>query len=335
MKIPPILYGLSLIFLYFSSFPVFAKAPDSAKIVFVSNRDGNREIYIMDPDGGRQRNLTRHGAEDLYPVWSPTGENILFVSDRHRGRPDLYLMDADGSHVRRVFREGAHREKPTWAPDGRRIAYVSYRTHTLDIATIDGDLVETVAPIGGLLKSGDPAWSPDGTEIAFNWAVRGKIRIFNLHTRRLETFSVNQKFVMFYPAWSPDGSQLAFSGVKWPKNHVGPLEVGLKATIYIADRHSNEFKKVIGGVNRAARRPVWAPRGDALLYDRNINLGAPFRFDFDDGRQIFKIALGSHYSEQLTHDGSNYMADWFDPTALRVSPQSHLLTTTWAEMKGK
>ena len=74
--------------------PLFAKAPTTPKIVFTSSRaDGNvRDIYIMDTDGHNQVNLTDHHADDLEPVWSPTGEHILFVSDR-AGVPDLYLME--------------------------------------------------------------------------------------------------------------------------------------------------------------------------------------------------------------------------------------------------
>ena len=85
------------------------------------------------------------------------------------------------------------------------------------------------------------------------------------------------------------------------------------------------LEKVIRGINLEANSPVWSPQVDALLYHRKI-----IRQAFNDGKQIFKITLGFHFSEQLTHDGSNYMADWFDPAAMPVSPQPHLLTTTWA-----
>ena len=61
---------------------VFAKAPTTPKILFTSRRDGNYEIYMMNPDGSEQVNLTQHPAIDLQAAWSPTGEQILFVSDR-------------------------------------------------------------------------------------------------------------------------------------------------------------------------------------------------------------------------------------------------------------
>ena len=122
MKRKSIFFVFSLLILCTEVFGVLAKAPDTAKIAFVSNRDGNREIYIMNPDGTEKVRLTQNFSVDLYPTWSPNGEEILFVSDRDGSR-DLYLMDADGSNVRRALKKSARREHPTWSPDGKRIAY--------------------------------------------------------------------------------------------------------------------------------------------------------------------------------------------------------------------
>ena len=71
----------------------------------------------MNPDGSEQVNLTQHRAADLDAVWSSSGEQILFVSDRE-GVRDLYLMDPDSRKVQRVFKKDAYRDDPTWSPDG-------------------------------------------------------------------------------------------------------------------------------------------------------------------------------------------------------------------------
>ena len=79
----------------------------------------------MNVDGSGQVNLTQNRADDFQAVWSPTGEQILFVSDRVGGTDDLYLMNPDGSDVQRVFKRKSrvNRSKPAWSPDGKQIAY--------------------------------------------------------------------------------------------------------------------------------------------------------------------------------------------------------------------
>ena len=83
----------------------------------------------MDTNGHNETNLTEHPADDIRPTWSPTGERILFVSNRG-GRHDLYFMDPDGSDIQRVFEEKSHRVAPIWSPDGKTDCLRTQRTST-------------------------------------------------------------------------------------------------------------------------------------------------------------------------------------------------------------
>ena len=133
---------------------ICSKVPITAKIVFTTSRDGNREIYMMNPDGSDQVRLTNHRADDAIPTWSPTGEHILFASDRDRFTlsRDLYLMDPDGKNVRRVFGKSEDRSSATWSPDGKQIAYTRRELNGsyIYIGTIDGKKEERVAIGGGM-----------------------------------------------------------------------------------------------------------------------------------------------------------------------------------------
>ena len=316
---------------------LFAKVPTTPKILFISARDGNREVYTMNLDGSEQVNLTQHPADDQQAVWSPTGGQILFVSDRGGAR-DLYLMDADGKNVRRVFKFKIEdwRINPTWSPDGKQFAYerVNPENFIFHIyMTILGKQEKEL-----LVRGAYPAWSPDGTEIAC--VVGGRITLINIRTRAQKRLLPKKAmFWQNHPSWSVAGDKLAFS---WnqnplPLNHkLGvdrvPREWTKKETIYIANRDGTGLKQLVDEAGPYAQYPALSPDGDEVLYTQEIN-----------GRfQIFKVDVNSGVRMQLTHvvglslRQANTSGDWFDPAfALPVSPHPQLLTTTWAEMKRK
>ena len=323
---------LSLMLLCASVCSVFAKAPTTPKILFTSTRDGNREVYSMNPDGSEQVRLTQHPAEDLEAVWSPTGEQILFVSDRD-GVRDLYLMDADGANVRRVFKKETYRESPTWSPDGKQIAYVHINwnllTFIIHIVTLGEQEEELLADGVG------PVWSPDGTEIACS--VGGQVIFINVRTRKQKRL-LPRKAMNWQrqPSWSAVGDKLAFA---WNKNPLPPdLLPGEgvpnewldKQAIYIVNRDGTDLQELVDEAGPYAQYPALSPDGEDVLYTQEIN-----------GRfQIFKVNVNSGIQTQLTHivglslRQANSGGDWFDPAyALPVSPQPELLTTTWGELK--
>ncbi len=93
-----------------------AWSPDGRKIVFVSDRDGNGEIYVMNADGSEQRRLTRDPGNDSSPAWSPDGQMIAFERDLPSGG-ELHVMNADGSRDRSLTRNGVRFVIPyAWSP---------------------------------------------------------------------------------------------------------------------------------------------------------------------------------------------------------------------------
>ena len=297
---------------------VSAKPLTTEKIIFSSDRDGNSQIYMMNPGGSQQVRLTDHPAPNFQPVCSPTGEEILFVSTR-TGNHDLYIMRADGKGERPVFpEEPAFRKNPVWSPDGKKFAYAQIdfdaKRTTIYTAKTDGTLINRIVEIENT-GIGEPVWSPDGTEIAFVvlgeifWSSH-QIRFINLETNKQETFLPDHFPRMSQPAWSLVHNKIAFT---WHNREIAQ-------SIFIANRDGSELQPIVDVLSVS---PAWSPSGNELLYTEIIG----------NKTQIFKINVITREITQLTHDGSNYSDDWFDPLALPVSPQSHLLTSTWGGIK--
>ena len=328
-----VLFSFNLLILHVDVFPVFAKAPTTAKILFTSARDGNREVYIMNPNGSEQVRLTDHPGNDLNAVWSPTGEQILFVSDRD-GNRDLYLMDPDGSNIRRVFkkelkRPNTRRDGPTWSPDGKQIAYM-YTNWDKDIDIIRitnlGEQEESF-----LANGLSPAWSPDGAEIAYSPLEDGKITLINVRTGVQKRILPRKELGgQLMPSWSASSGKLTFA---WNNNPLPPdlkQEDGLpegwadKRTIYIVNRDGTGLQQLVEEGGPMAQYPELSPNGEEVLYTQEIK----------ERDQIFKVDVRSGVRTQLTHISWNSGGAWFDPSyALPVSPRPELLTTLWGKVK--
>jgi len=91
----------------------FSWSPDGKNIMFVSDKDGNPEIYIMDSTGGNIVRLTNNDVRDDQPVWSPDGKQIAFVSYLD-GDAEIFVMKSDGSDQRRITNNDFHDSDPAW-----------------------------------------------------------------------------------------------------------------------------------------------------------------------------------------------------------------------------
>jgi WD40 repeat protein len=95
-----------------------------SKIAFHSDRDGNREIYVMDADGSNQTRLTNAAGDDAWASWSPDGTKIVFQSNRD-GNFEIYMMNSNGSNKLNLTNHPADDQFPSWSPDGSKIAFSS------------------------------------------------------------------------------------------------------------------------------------------------------------------------------------------------------------------
>ncbi len=145
----------------------FATFPgENGKIAFTTLRDGNYEIYVMNPDGSEQINISRDRSLDRDPDWSSDGGMIAFASDRPNSvgfGTKIWVMNVDGSNPRQVTSNEVTDEDPSWSPDGTKIAFSGRQ----DIIVVNADGTEQRTLTFPSANDQDPSWSPDGTKIAF------------------------------------------------------------------------------------------------------------------------------------------------------------------------
>jgi Tol biopolymer transport system component len=156
-------------------------SPDGRMIAYTDGRDGNGEIYVVNADGSKARNLSQSpSSQEFSPAWSPDGKTIAFVSDRD-GNEEIYAMDADGGNQRNLTKHplsdgGVGRFALLWSPNGRTIVFTTNRdrnrpapgrkvTYEIYLMNADGTGPRrlTRSPEDEYLL----AWSADGTRLAF------------------------------------------------------------------------------------------------------------------------------------------------------------------------
>ena len=230
-----------------------------SKIAFVSKRDNNSEIYIMELDGQDQTRLTYHEGEDAFPAWSPDGQKIAFVSDRD-GNYEIYVMDADGGNQTRLTNNLTWDVCPGWSPDGRKIVFVAHREGNWEIYVMDADGKNQIRLTYNQAEDTFPAWSPDGRKIVFVSKRNGNNDIYVMDADgKNQTGLTRNQFDEKLPAWSPDGRQIVFVANKDDKNGIYVMNADGKNQISLTDN-------LVGAID-----PCWSPDGRKIVFVANKN----------------------------------------------------------------
>jgi Tol biopolymer transport system component len=187
----------------------------NGRLAYESTRDGDSEIFTVNPDGTGETQLTSNSGTDNQPAWSPDGSKIAFASNAGLlGDFEIYVMNADGSNPINVSNyPDASDTDPTWSPDGTQIAFVSDFDGSPDIWKMNADGTGRVnLTTGEGSFDADPAWSPDGSRIAFASDRTGNFDVFTMNTdgSGQTNLTLSPGAWDSFPNWSPDGTQIAF-----------------------------------------------------------------------------------------------------------------------------
>ncbi|RLE06508.1 MAG: Tol-Pal system beta propeller repeat protein TolB [Candidatus Aminicenantes bacterium] len=260
----------------------------TSKIVFVSNRDGNDEIYLMDYDGQNQVRLTYNRVRDYMPAWAPDRKKIAYTSFKE-GQAILYILDLEQGKLTTVQNEGTN-FAPAFSPDGKKLAFCSTLEEgnsEIYVAQSNGTKIRRLTFNKAIDTA--PTWSPTSREIAFTSDRSGTPQIYIMDAE-----GTNIRHVSFggnyhdAPAWAPTGERLAYVS-----------RVNLIFDLYILNLRTNQIIKLTES-NARNESPAWSPDGRHLVFSSNRK----------GTIQIFSIDYDGTNLRQLTFQGENKLPDW-------------------------
>jgi Tol biopolymer transport system component len=311
-------------------------APEHAEVVFVS--DGS--ILAARADGGERRVLaspTRRGEQLAFPVWSPDGSTLAHVSAVARGRdagdgPDaaqLMVFDGVASRPLTALRDEVFDSSPAWSPDGSLLAFArtteagdGFRSMivTRSLATGVERTVVAVESDARFRSVGEPAWSPDGSTIAYTqWGLDSEFN-FRPLIRVVASAGGEPRTLIrdaLSPAWSPDGSRLAFASVRDRNGRrCGSDDCWYAGELYTARADGSGARRLTDNEGHDAR-PTWSPDGSRLLFTSDRNL--PER----DSSEVYSIASDGSCLTWLTNGTpASEQPAWRPGTGTRYDPGS-------------
>lgn len=286
------------------------------------------KMFMMRSDGSDAHQLRSSNDAEWYAAWSPDGQRIAFrrVVDS-LGAPHvagINTMGADGSDLTRVWWDNncsdspchlvGDQAHPTWSPDGSRLGFednhecffvpetaTNYCPTRIYTVNVDGSDLLLTNPVRDslLLPDWSPAWSPDGTRIAFasmrafSWVAapgaNNDIYLMNpdgTGVQRLTDSPIDE----WWPAWAPDGRRLAF---------------GRGSKIYVMNADGTDVLPLTSGPGNDLH-PSWSPDGTRIA----------FASDRDGNFEIYVINVDGTGLTRLTNDPHDDLTPAWAPAPL-------------------
>ena len=264
-------------------------------IYFTSDRTGHKEIWVMDPDGKNQRQITRFNNISTYPTVSPDGSKIAFTS-WVKGQPAIFVFSVDPVRDLRYYNQVASvNQTGSFTPDGKQIVYASSagtgRCCRIFAASLDGTGFRPISSSSAIEV--EPKVNPKtGTDIVFSSGRSGPEQVYRMSMDGSDVERLTPGTGEASNAsWHPDGQRIAFA---WTQGYATGA-----FNIFTMNVATKEYVQLTHGDGKN-ENPSWAPDGVHIAFAKTRGRSSQVYTMLADGTQL----------QQLTTLGQNERPVW-------------------------
>ncbi|MDP6065348.1 MAG: hypothetical protein QGI49_11275 [SAR202 cluster bacterium] len=272
-------------------------------IAFSSDRDGNREVYTVDPATGDERNLTHSKGDEFAPTLSPDGKLVAFLSSSGED-VGIEVIEASGEVLTRqpISTEPGRYGSQQWAPDSNRLAVIfaeiGVRQGGVYIVGIESKPFLRLTKIRADEVSD---WSPDGKKVVFSVKQGENQGVYTRNPDGVNEIQVTET-PDYAPIWSPDSERFAFISVRDGNPEIYVMNVDGTAQRRLTETDAPEYDL------------SWSPKGKFLLFVSGIGSDA----------EIYKMDIDSAGQQRLTKNKVRDNQPVWSPNGKQIAFVSYL-----------
>ncbi|HVC54694.1 MAG TPA: Tol-Pal system beta propeller repeat protein TolB [Stellaceae bacterium] len=252
-----------------------------------------RRLAIMDQDGANNRYLTDGRALVLTPRFSPSAQEITYLSYAS-GAPEVYLLNIDSGQRRSIGNFPGMTFAPRFSPDGSRLILSRSENGASNIFTLGLNGGGMTRLTSGTAINTSPSYSPDASQIVFNSDRGGTPQLYVMNANgggiRRISFGTGKYGT---PVWSPRGDFIAFTKID-------------SGSFYIGVMHPDGSGERLLTRDFLVEGPTWAPNGRVLMYFRQSRTNSAGR----KSSRLYTIDLTGYNQREVNTPGDASDPSW-------------------------